>query len=151
MGGRDHTTRVLESLGATVEVAGVAVQPGKPLVVAHAGRTLYFGLPGNPVSVMVSYRLFVEPALSRLAGDSGAGFWTNASTYELATALGAGRQRDRFVPARFADRSARRIAPLDIHGSHDLATVARAELLLRIPAGAPARSPGDAVEAIDWE
>jgi molybdopterin molybdotransferase len=63
---------VLASLGAKFFFAGVAIQPGKPVVfgeVAITGKTTpFFGLPGNPVSTMVTFQLFVRPILDALGG-----------------------------------------------------------------------------------
>jgi molybdopterin molybdotransferase len=152
MGGRDLTEPALEALGATVAFDAVAVQPGKPLLFAHRDDRLIFGLPGNPGSVMVSFRLFVRPALERLLGRE-TGFWAESRRWTLSSPLPAGKKRDRFVPAR-AERPAGGelvVRPLGVRGSHDQETYASADLLLRIPAGAPAREAGESVEAIDWE
>jgi len=153
MGGRDFTASALERLAATVLVDGVAVQPGKPLVYARAGERHLFGLPGNPASVMVSFRLFVRPALVRLGGGD-AGFWSDARSVRLAAPVAAGKRRDRFVPARLAGRDAagcELVRPLGVRGSHDLATFGVADRLLRVPPDAPACAEGETVEAIDWE
>src|SRR5262249_60773881 len=56
-------------LGAEEVFWGVAVKPGKPLAFGVRGRTLVFGLPGNPVSSLVSSVLFVLPALRALQGE----------------------------------------------------------------------------------
>jgi molybdopterin molybdotransferase len=68
----DLVEEVLASLGAKFFFTGVAIQPGKPVVfgeVALEGRTTsFFGLPGNPVSTMVTFQLFVRPVLDALAG-----------------------------------------------------------------------------------
>ncbi len=155
MGGRDHTEDALRALGIAIEFDGVAVQPGKPLVFGHRSDRLLFGLPGNPASVMVAFRLFVRPALERLLGHD-AGFWSSARPIPLAAPTGAGKMRDRFVPARLesgAEGSAvsPRARPLGVRGSHDLVTFGLADLLLRVRAGDPPRSAGDTIEAIDWE
>ncbi len=69
VGDHDHVDRVLRALGATLLVESVAVKPGKPLTVAQFPQgPLYFGLPGNPVSALVSFWRFVEPALRKLGG-----------------------------------------------------------------------------------
>jgi molybdopterin molybdotransferase len=75
VGDRDHVRPVLEKLGCALLFWGVRIKPGFPLVFgrfgAHdpAGRgPLVFGLPGNPVSAMVTFEQFVRPALRRLAG-----------------------------------------------------------------------------------
>lgn len=67
VGEHDHVRAALERLG-TVRFWRVAMKPGKPLVYGRIGSCFFFGLPGNPVSSMVSFELFVRPALLRLAG-----------------------------------------------------------------------------------
>jgi len=70
VGRHDHVSDVLESLGVTRRFAGVALKPGKPLSFGTRGATLVFGLPGNPVSSLVTFLLFARPALQALAGES---------------------------------------------------------------------------------
>jgi molybdopterin molybdotransferase len=64
----DFVKDVQDELGVERRLWGVAMKPGKPLAFGVRGETLVFGLPGNPVSVMVSFELFVRPALLRLMG-----------------------------------------------------------------------------------
>jgi molybdopterin molybdotransferase len=72
VGDYDYVDRVLAELGGHVHITAVAVKPGKPLTVAtfeHAGRqVIYFGLPGNPVSALVSCWRFGHLSFQRLAG-----------------------------------------------------------------------------------
>jgi molybdopterin molybdotransferase len=68
MGEFDLAEGVLARLGCRAVFDAVAIQPGKPLVFAVHERGLVFGLPGNPASVMVTFWLFVRPALRRLLG-----------------------------------------------------------------------------------
>ncbi len=72
VGDYDYVDQILASLGAEIHIRAVAVKPGKPLTVAtfatHQKPVLYFGLPGNPVSAMVSFWRFVQPAIRKLAG-----------------------------------------------------------------------------------
>jgi molybdopterin molybdotransferase len=67
VGDRDFVKPALETLG-TLELWRVAMKPGKPLAFGSIGDTLFFGLPGNPVSAMVTFELFVRPALGKMAG-----------------------------------------------------------------------------------
>lgn len=135
-------------LGCQPLFDAVAIQPGKPMVAARGPRGLLFGLPGNPTSAMVTFALFVAPALERLRGGD-ARFWGDAFEVELAAALPGAKDRDRFVPARRGGPGAARSAlPLAARGSHDLVAFAGAELLLRVPAGAPPRARGQLAEAI---
>jgi molybdopterin molybdotransferase len=72
VGERDYVEKVLDALGAEIHIRSVAVKPGKPLTVATfphlPHQPLYFGLPGNPVSALVSCWRFVRPALKKLSG-----------------------------------------------------------------------------------
>jgi molybdopterin molybdotransferase len=72
VGDYDYVEQILEDLGAHLAVRAVAVKPGKPLTVAqfalNPSGPLYFGLPGNPVSALVSFWRFVQPALEHLSG-----------------------------------------------------------------------------------
>src|SRR5690606_37600608 len=71
VGAHDHTRSVLESLGLRVDFWRVKMKPGSPVAfgwVDGLGGIPWFGLPGNPVSAMVTFELFVRPALLRLAG-----------------------------------------------------------------------------------
>ena len=72
MGKYDLVEQVLEKLGAQFFFTGVLIQPGKPLVFGElrgaSKTTPFFGLPGNPVSTMVTFQLFVRPVLDALAG-----------------------------------------------------------------------------------
>ena len=77
VGDYDYVDRILAELGAEIHIRAVAVKPGKPLTVAtfpadQGGEAqasiLYFGLPGNPVSALVTFWRFVQPALRKLSG-----------------------------------------------------------------------------------
>ncbi len=68
VGTHDHVKPALEELGVEPAFWGVALRPGKPTWFGTRGDTLVFGLPGNPVSAMVTFHLFVRPALLALAG-----------------------------------------------------------------------------------
>jgi len=77
VGDYDYVDQILSELGATIHIRAVAVKPGKPLTVAtfptpHSPlptpHSLYFGLPGNPVSALVTFWRFVVPALRKRSG-----------------------------------------------------------------------------------
>ena len=69
VGDFDYVKAVFAERG-TVDFWRVAIRPGKPLAFGQWGQTLFFGLPGNPASSMVTFELFVRPALRTLAGHS---------------------------------------------------------------------------------
>lgn len=66
VGDADYVTQLLERLGQ-VNFWKIAMKPGKPLTFGQLGQCAFFGLPGNPVSTMVTFLIFVRPALMRLA------------------------------------------------------------------------------------
>ncbi|MGV2830628.1 molybdopterin molybdotransferase MoeA [Myxosarcina sp. GI1(2024)] len=69
VGDYDYVERILAELGGELHVRSVAVKPGKPLTVAtFPNSCLYFGIPGNPASALVSCWRFVQPALQKLSG-----------------------------------------------------------------------------------
>ena len=69
VGEYDYVDQVLAELGGTIYLRSVAIKPGKPLTVAtFAQGCVYFGIPGNPVSTMVTCWRFVQPALQKLSG-----------------------------------------------------------------------------------
>ena len=70
VGEKDLVKPTLQKLGAKLDLWRVAVKPGKPFMFGHLGRTLVFGLPGNPVSAFVTFLLYARPAHWKLGGRS---------------------------------------------------------------------------------
>jgi molybdopterin molybdotransferase len=68
VGDYDYIDNILASLGATIHFRAVQMRPGKPLTFATFPNSLYFGLPGNPVSALVTFWRFVQPAIKKLSG-----------------------------------------------------------------------------------
>jgi molybdopterin molybdotransferase len=68
MGEYDFVRNVFQDLGLDILFSKVAIKPGKPTVFARRGDRLIFGLPGNPISALVTFECFVRPALGRLCG-----------------------------------------------------------------------------------
>lgn len=69
VGERDFVRPALEQLGVEMRFWKVAIKPGKPLAVGRKDGTVYFGIPGNPTSSLVTFELFVRPALRRMIGS----------------------------------------------------------------------------------
>jgi molybdopterin molybdotransferase len=70
VGARDYVRDALAAAGAEMSFWKVAIKPGKPLAFGRRGATLFFGLPGNPTSSLVSFELFVRPALRKMQGHA---------------------------------------------------------------------------------
>jgi molybdopterin molybdotransferase len=70
VGDYDYVEKLLGELGGKIAIRSVAVKPGKPLTVASfpEQKCLYFGLPGNPVSALVTFWRFVQPAMKKMSG-----------------------------------------------------------------------------------
>jgi molybdopterin molybdotransferase len=68
MGKFDLVEQALKSLGAQFFFTGALIQPGKPVVFGEVGMSAFFGLPGNPVSVMVTFELFAQQMVEALSG-----------------------------------------------------------------------------------
>ena len=75
VGEADYIKEILAKLGK-VDFWKVAIKPGRPLAFGHVGDAVFFGLPGNPVSVMVTFYEFVQPALRKMIGEDNAGVLT---------------------------------------------------------------------------
>jgi len=70
VGAYDFVKDALDALGAETKFWQVAMKPGKPVVLSRLRGRLYFGLPGNPVSCMVSFLLFIAPAIRKAMGQT---------------------------------------------------------------------------------
>jgi molybdenum cofactor synthesis domain-containing protein len=148
MGELDLVEGVLAGLGCEAHFDAVAIQPGKPLVFATHPRGMVFGLPGNPASVMVSFWLFVRPALRRLMGIED-GWWSGALAGTLAAPLPGSKSRDRFLPATVETRDGRLlVTPHPPKGSHDLAAYGLGTALVRVRAGAEPADAGAGCEVV---
>ncbi len=95
VGDYDYVEEILAELGGDIQIRSVAVKPGKPLTVAKFERdarpVIYFGLPGNPVSALVSCWRFVQPAINKLAGlpqSTWTPTWLNAIATQDLTSSG---------------------------------------------------------------
>ena len=135
VGKYDHTKAALSDLGAEIFFDRVRLRPGKPTVFARLGKTLIFGLPGNPVSAAVTFHLFVRKSILKMQGasatDLGRGFAV------LGADAKAARERDTYLPSRLeANKLGQLIAyPLKWQGSSDFIGYARADSLVFVPRG----------------
>ncbi len=134
VGPHDLVRRIEAELGVEEVFWRVAMKPGKPVAFGVRGRTLVFGLPGNPVSALVGFELFVRPAVHALLGLRPPGpRWLPGT---LARDLRRIPDRDQVVRARFAggERSVA-LEPLSGQESHMIARAAAAEALVLVPRG----------------
>jgi molybdopterin molybdotransferase len=149
----DLVPSVLESLGVEQVFHKINLKPGKPLwfgVKEHGPdgrRTLVFGLPGNPVSSLVCFELFVRPAMAKLAGQTAHGL--NRLTARLGREYYHRGDRVTMYPASLRCEPGGVIAtPLDWRGSGDLRTLTEAQALLHFATGERRYVQGDEVEVL---
>ena len=134
VGPHDLVRLVEAELGVEEVFWRVAVKPGKPVSFGMRGATLVFGLPGNPVSALVCFELFVRPAVLALQGALEPG--PTFALGELAAAVRRNPHRDEFLRARSrldGDRTV--LEPLRGQESHMIARAAGAYALVFAPRG----------------
>ena len=147
VGEHDFVRDALQALGATMDFWRVTMRPGSPLGFAHVQGKPWIGLPGNPVSTMVCYELFVRPAVRKLQGHRVLHRRTVRVTMEgQASTPGRLTHFLRGIVRETADGlKARLTGP---QGSGILTSMAMANALLVIPEGRDAVLPGETISAI---
>jgi molybdopterin molybdotransferase len=131
---------------SAVELLEVAMQPGKPQAFGSVGGRPYFGLPGNPVSVFVSFEILVRPALMRMMGRPEG---RPEVTATLEGEVGGPPEKVRFARVRLRRRGEEWLAaPTGGRQSNLLATLSRAHGLAVVPAGTPELRAGDRCRVI---
>jgi molybdopterin molybdotransferase len=149
VGDFDHTQAVLRSIGARTVFWQVGMKPGKPLLLGlYRGKPI-FGLPGNPVAVMVCLEEFVRPALETLQGHApGHPSYHLAGTADNAYPKPGDRQQYLFCRAR-QSADGYRLAIIRPQGSAMLAMACSANALAVAPIGVRRVMPGDRL-AFRW-
>src|SRR5256714_493870 len=148
MGVYDFTKAALKELGAEIFFERVALRPGKPTVFARLGGALVFGLPGNPVSVAVTFNLFARTALRAMQGATHTTLDVDHAV--LARDLKGSIDRESYLPAilRTDERGTLLAEPLKWGGSSDFVSFARATALINIPPGAKAIEANSRVKVV---
>ena len=141
MGDYDFVPQILKDLGIRLHFDEVAIKPGKPTVFGTRGETLVFGMPGNPVSTFTVFEVFVKPILYRMMGHlytplffKGEMKWDFRRKRVTRTA---------YVPVIYDNEGF--VEPVEYHGSAHLASLARANALLKIPASVKEIARGSVV------
>jgi molybdopterin molybdotransferase len=144
VGPHDLVRRILSELGVEEVFWGVAVKPGKPVAFGVRGRTLVFGLPGNPVSSLVGCELFVRPALLALQGAATPGPVFREG--RLAARVERNGQRDELLRARtLVSDDGIVLAPVAGQESHMIVRAAGADALVLAPRGDGTLAEGERV------
>ena len=145
VGEHDLVQDVLKELGVTLDFWRINMRPGKPLMFGIRGRTLVFGLPGNPVSAMVTALVFIRPALRHWLGYPKPEGWQ----LPLAAATPPNTARRHFMRARLVQTAGgpRALPILETDSGHT-SSLSAADLLIVQPEHDPGQPPGAVVEAM---
>ena len=149
---RDMTAQVIQGLGQPgILVHGVSVKPGKPTILAVCDGKPVFGLPGNPVSAMVIFDLFVAPAIHRLLGAAPPK--RSIRRARLARNIASTTGREDFVQVRIEERDGEPWAVPVLGKSNLIYTLIRSEGVLRVPLDSNGIAQGAwvAVETNNWQ
>ncbi len=149
VGRYDFTKTVLKELGAETFFARVALRPGKPMVFARLPNgTLVFGLPGNPVSVSVTFNLFARVAILKMQGAVETEL--EVGTAVLGKIVKPAKDRESYLPARLStNENAQLVAePLKWGGSSDFVGFVRATSLIIVPQASGALEAGTKVRIV---
>jgi molybdopterin molybdotransferase len=149
MGDSDPVKAVLDRMGR-LNALQVAIRPAKPFAFGVLdGPTLLMGLPGNPVSSLVSFVLLAEPALKQMMGHPRPipVFVPAITDADLGRPRGDGRTAYLRADAEFAADGRLHASPVVKQDSHQLSATAGANALIRVPDGAQPRS-GDTVDVL---
>ena len=148
MGDYDLVPAVLKALGVKEIFHKVKVRPGKPLFFGMKGRTLVFGIPGNPVANFMAYLAYIRPAIRKMAGrvDYAPEFKDGvcSSGFEPKT------PRRALVLSTVRAKTAYTLAEVSNNGSADILALARANGFTMVKEGGSVKKNGKA-EFISWE
>ncbi|MCR6672668.1 gephyrin-like molybdotransferase Glp [Devosia ginsengisoli] len=145
VGDHDIVQDILLELGVALDFWRINMRPGKPLMFGTRGRTLIFGLPGNPVSAMVTAMVFIRPALRAWLGYTGATTWR----LPLAGPTPPNSARRHFMRAQLVhgvDGPA--LLPIAQTDSGHTSSLAHADMLIVQPEHDPGQKAGTIVEAL---
>jgi len=147
MGKYDLVESVLKAMGAEFFFDAVAIRPGKPAVFAMCQGKPVFGLPGNPVSTMVTFELFVAPAIDLLSGAEARALPLVQA--RLTEAMKEKSGLTHFLPALVEWRdTVPEVKVLRWQGSGDIAALATANCFLVVPADREKMEIGESVSVL---
>jgi molybdopterin molybdotransferase len=147
MGKYDLVEKVLREMETEFYFDAVAIRPGKPAVFGKCREKFVFGLPGNPVSTMVTFELFVAPALDLLSGAEARDVLLLEA--RLGEALDEKPGVTHFLPARMEGQGANReVVALKWQGSGDIAALTRSNCFVVVPAEKERIEVGERVEVM---
>jgi len=148
VGAYDFVKDALDALGAETKFWQVAMKPGKPVVLSRVRGRLYFGLPGNPVSCMVSFLLFIAPAIRKAMGQTSNMLPPIVMTRISALLKSRGDRRN-YVRVRVVARDGELVSlPMTSQGSGVSTSMIQANGLVIVETGITAVEAGSIVSTV---
>ncbi|MBD1910626.1 MULTISPECIES: gephyrin-like molybdotransferase Glp [unclassified Leptolyngbya] len=153
VGDYDYVEQILQELGGTLHIRQVAIRPGKPLTVAtfeeDRAASLYFGLPGNPVSALVTFWRFVRPALAKMAGQA-EGYRPSFVWGRSQQELNGDSRREAYLWGRLTitEVGYTFIPAGGSHSSGNLINLAQTNALAVLPAGQVSVKAGESIQIL---
>lgn len=146
VGEYDFVKTAFEKLGGELKFWKISIKPGKPFAFGRAEGKLLFGLPGNPVSALVTFLLLVRPALARMQGATETHL--PISTGRLTEPLVNPGERRHFMRVIMDDSG--RVISAGTQASHHLSSMARSNGLVEVPPRTTLPA-GTAVAVLRWD
>jgi molybdopterin molybdotransferase len=148
VGPHDHVKPSFEACGVEEILWRVKIKPGKPMWFGRRGATLVFGLPGNPLSSIVCFCVFIEPALRRLQGERDAR--PRVTRGRLAAPAEPSDGRTTFLTSRIVPGAdgVLEATPTERQGSHMTGALGESDGFAIAPFGSPGMNAGDPVDLL---
>jgi molybdopterin molybdotransferase len=148
VGAYDFVKDALDALGAETKFWQIAMKPGKPVVLSRVRDRVYFGLPGNPVSCMVAFLLFIKPALRKAMGQKSAVLPPIVKTRLMGPLKSRGDRRS-YMRVRVVARDGELIAyPMTAQGSGVSTSMVQPQGFAIVETGITAVKAGDSIATV---
>jgi molybdopterin molybdotransferase len=148
VGAYDFVKDALDALGAETKFWQIAMKPGKPVVLSRVRDRLYFGLPGNPVSCMVSFLLFIAPALRKAMGQKSGTLPPTVKTRLMGPLKSRGDRRN-YLRVRVVARDGELLAyPMTSQGSGVSTSMVQANGFAVVDTGITSVNAGDTISTV---
>ena len=144
VGERDYAKPILKEMGVEEIFWKIKFKPGKPLFFGKRGKTLVFGLPGNPASSYVLFEEFVRPAMRQLMGRRI--LEADMVKARLDESISKTYKRLHFMRGQLHEKNGKfRVRPLKFQGSHSIGSLVESNALIRVEANSPVLPKGSQV------
>ena len=147
VGEHDHLRTLLQDAGSDMQFWRLKSRPGAPVGFGIINGTPWLGLPGNPVSTMVTFELFVRPALRKMMGHQA--LFRRPTSVRLGEPISTPARLTHFLRVRLTDEAGTPVAHLTgPQGSGIASSMAKADALLIVPEDVSEGAPGEAFQAM---